>query len=363
MLYNLLYPLSKIWFGFNIFRYITFRAVMAALTAFCISIIAGPWVIKKLAFLKIGENVRDKKEVGALYALHEKKKGTPTMGGVLIVGSILVSTALWSDMTNKFTLVALFSTVWLGAVGFIDDYIKLVKKRSKGMAVTAKLLGQISLGLAVGVYLYFSRDGFAVLEIPFLKKIVLNLSVFYIFFVTLVIVGSSNAVNLTDGLDGLAIGCVSMAALAYSILSYIAGNIILSKYLLVSYVPGSGELAVFCASIIGAGLGFLWYNCHPAEVFMGDTGSLALGGALGIVAVMIKKELLLFIVGGIFVFEALSVIIQVISFKTTSRRVFLMSPLHHHFQLKGWSESKVIVRFWIVAIMLALFTLATLKIR
>ena len=208
-----------------------------------------------------------------------------------------------------------------------------------------------------------SGDGSTFVEIPFLKKVFIDLSVFYIFFVMLVIVGTSNAVNLTDGLDGLAIGCVSFAALAYSVLSYIAGNAIWSKYLLTSYIPGSGELTIFCASIIGAGLGFLWYNCYPAQVFMGDTGSLALGGALGIVAVAIKKELLLFIVGGIFVFEALSVIIQVISFKTRGRRVFLMSPAHHHFQLKGWNESKVIVRFWIIAILLALFTLVTLKIR
>ena len=363
MLYHLLYPLSDIWFGFNIFRYITFRAVMAALTSFILSLLLGPWVIKRLSVFKVGERVRKQEIVGALYSLHKQKEGTPTMGGVLILLSIVGSTVLRQDLTNKSTLVVLFSTIWLGVVGFLDDYIKLVKKRSKGLAVVTKLLGQVALGLGVGLFFYFSDNFSTVLEIPFLKKTALDLSIFYIFFIMLVIVGTSNAVNLTDGLDGLAIGCVSIAALTYAVLSYIAGNVILSKYLLTSYIPGSGELAIFCASIVGSGLGFLWYNCHPAEVFMGDTGSLALGGALGIVAVIIKKELLLFIVGGIFVFEALSVIIQVFSFKTRGKRVFLMSPAHHHFQLKGWHESKVIIRFWIIAIFLALFTLVTLKIR
>jgi len=362
MFYHLFYPLRELWFGFNIFRYITFRAAMAALTAFLLSIILGPFIIKKLFALKVGEHVR-KQEVGALYAIHKNKEGTPTMGGILILLAIVGSTLLWSDLTNRFTLIVLFSTVWLGGVGFIDDYIKLKNKRSKGLAGATKLLGQILLGLFVGVFFYLSKGGMTVLEFPFLKKIVLDLSVFYIFFVMLVIVGTSNAVNLTDGLDGLAIGCSTIAALAYSVLSYVVGNAVLSKYLFISHVPGSGELAIFCAAIVGAGLGFLWYNCHPAQIFMGDTGSLALGGALGVVAVSIKKELLLFIVGGIFVFEALSVILQVISFKTTGRRIFLMSPAHHHFQLKGWNESKVIVRFWIIAIMLVLFTLATLKIR
>jgi len=363
MLYNLLYPLSHIWFGFNIFRYITFRATMAALTAFLLSLLLGPWVIKKLTILKIGEHVRDKGEVGALHVLHEKKQGTPTMGGILILAAVICSTIVWADITNKFILIALFSTAWLGTIGFIDDYIKLVKKRSKGLAAIPKLLGQILLGLSVGIFFYFSKGNTTFLDLPFIKDTVIELSVFYIFFVTLVIVGTSNAVNLTDGLDGLAIGCTSFAALAYSVLSYIVGNAILSKYLLITHIPGTGELAVFCASIVGAGLGFLWYNCYPAQVFMGDTGSLALGGALGVVAVSIKKELLLFLVGGIFVFEALSVIIQVVSFKLTKRRVFLMSPVHHHFQLKGWNESKVIVRFWIIAIILVLFTLVTLKIR
>lgn len=362
MFYHLFYPLREFWFGFNIFKYITFRSAMAAVTAFLLSLCLGPWVIRRLSALKVAEHVRSQ-DVAALYPLHKNKEGTPTMGGILILLAILGSTFLWADLTNRFTLIAIFSTIWLGIVGFIDDYIKLVKKRSKGLAAVTKLLGQILLGLAIGVYFYIAKDGSTILEFPFLKKIVIDMSVFYIFFVTLVIVGTSNAVNLTDGLDGLAIGCTSIAALAYSVLSYIAGNAILSKYLLITYIPGSGELSVFCASIIGAGLGFLWYNCHPAEIFMGDTGSLALGGALGVVAVIIKKELLLFIVGGIFVFEALSVIIQVISFKTVKRRVFLMAPAHHHFQIKGLNESKIIVRFWIVAILLALFTLVTLKIR
>ena len=362
MFYNIFYPLKDLWFGFNIFKYITFRAVMAVVSAFLLSLLLGPWIIKRLYALKVGEHVRTD-DVGALYHLHKQKEGTPTMGGILILLSIIGSTLLWADLTNKFILLALFATIWLGIVGFVDDYIKLVKKRSKGLAAAAKLLGQILLGLGVGIYFYLSKDGATILEIPFLKKIVIDMSVFYIFFVTLVIVGASNAVNLTDGLDGLAVGCTSIAALAYSVLSYITGNAILSKYLLIAHIPGSGELSIFCASIVGAGLGFLWYNCYPAQIFMGDTGSLELGGALGVVAVIIKKELLLFIVGAIFVFEALSVIMQVISFKLTGRRIFLMAPLHHHFQLKGWLEAKIIVRFWIIEILLALFTLATLKIR
>ena len=301
MLYYLFYPLRDIWFGFNVFRYITFRAVMAALAAFLISLCLGPWFIRKLSRLRVGEHIR-KQEVGALYSLHKQKEGTPTMGGVLILSAMIVSTLLWADVTNKFILIALFSTIWLGIVGFTDDYIKLVKKRSKGLAAVTKLLGQLLLGLGIGVFFYLSKGYSTFLEIPFLKNIVMDLNIFYIFFVMLVIVGTSNAVNLTDGLDGLAIGCTTITALAYSILSYIAGNVILSGYLLTSYIPGTGELSIFCASMVGAGLGFLWYNCHPAQIFMGDTGSLALGGALGVVAVMIKKGVLLFFVGGIFVF-------------------------------------------------------------
>ncbi len=362
MFYYLFYPLREFWFGFNVFRYITFRAVGAAATALLLSICLGPFIIKRLLFLKIGEHVRNK-EAPALYPLHKQKEGTPTMGGVLILLSVVISTFLWADLANRFILISLLSIIWLGAVGFLDDYIKLTQKRSKGLAVVTKLLGQILLGLAIGVYFYLSDDKCRFLEMPFVKDFVLDLSVFYIFFVTLVIVGTSNAVNLTDGLDGLAIGCTSIAAVTYGILSYIAGNAILSRYLLVSHMPASGELAVFCASIFGAGLGFLWYNCYPAQIFMGDTGSLALGGALGVVAVCIKKELMLFIVGGIFVLEALSVILQVCSFKLTKKKIFLMSPIHHHFQFKGWPESKIITRFWILAVLFSLFTLVTLKIR
>jgi len=362
MLYAVFYSLKDFWFGFNVFRYITFRAAMAAVTALILSIVLGPLVIKLLRFLDIGEHIR-KKHTEKLYELHKDKKGTPTMGGVLILLSLIISTVLWADLTNRYIGLVLLSTVWLGFVGFVDDAIKLGFKSSRGLSLLAKFLGQFLLAVAVGLYLYLDPEFSTNLELPFLKDVLFELGPLFIVFAALVIIGSSNAVNLTDGLDGLAIGCTSMVALTFCILSYIAGHNFFSSYLLISFVPNGGELAVFCAAMVGAGLGFLWYNSYPAQIFMGDTGSLALGGALGIVAVLIKKELLLILAGGVFVVEAVSVIIQVLVFKATGRRFFLMAPLHHHFQLKGLSESKVIIRFWIVSVILLLLSLATLKLR
>lgn len=362
MLYYLLYPLHKVISIFNVFRYITFRASMAALTAFLISLVFGPLVIDKLKKFKICQSIR-KEESTHLYSLHQSKAGTPTMGGILILASLLISTLLWADIINKYIIIVVLGTLWLGIIGFFDDYLKLRKKNAKGIPGTVKLNGQIILGLIIGTILFLDPHLNTRLDIPFMKDIILDLGVFYILFVILVIAGSSNAVNLTDGLDGLAIGIVIMVAFAYSVLSYISGNIKFANYLLVPYLVGSGELTVFCAAIIGAGLGFLWYNCYPASVFMGDVGSLSLGGALGLVAILIKKELLLVVVGGIFVIEALSVILQVGSFRLRKKRIFKIAPLHHHFQFIGWPETKVIVRFWIVASLLALLTLVTLKIR
>jgi phospho-N-acetylmuramoyl-pentapeptide-transferase len=362
MLYHLLYPLHEIISFFNLFRYITFRAAMAAMTAFIISLIFGPPIIRMLARLKIGENVRKDDSI-KLYELHSAKQDTPTMGGLLILLAVISSTLLWADIFNRYIALVLFSTAWLGITGFIDDYLKHIKKRSKGLTATAKLTSQIVLGLFLGTLILLTPNHDTKLNIPFLKEAYLELGTLYILFVILVITGSSNAVNLTDGLDGLAIGIVVMVAIAFSVLSYVSGNIKFSDYLLIPYIKGSGELTVFCGSILGAGLGFLWFNCFPASVFMGDVGSLALGGALGTAALLIKKELLLLLVGGIFVLEALSVILQVASFRLTKKRIFKIAPLHHHFQFLGWKETKVIVRFWIVASLLALLTLVTLKIR
>ena len=363
MLYHLLYPLREIWFGFNVFRYITFRAAGGAVTAFVLSLILGPYVIKRLYELKIGEQVRKGREVASLSSFHKSKEGTPTMGGLLILLAMVLSTLLWADIFNKYILLVLFSTLWLGTIGLIDDRMKMIKKQSLGLGPLVKLQWQAILGFLIGIFLYLDPQFSTAIEVPFFKNLIVELGFFYILFVSLVIIGSSNAVNLTDGLDGLAIGTMIMIAFTYTGMSYVAGNFRFSDYLHVFYIPGSGELAVFCATLIGACLGFLWFNSYPATVFMGDTGSLALGGAIGTVAVFIKKELLLLLVGGIYVAEALSVIIQIISFKTTGKRIFLMSPLHHHFQLKGWPENKITVRFWIIGVVLALLSLATLKLR
>ncbi|MDP2939394.1 MAG: phospho-N-acetylmuramoyl-pentapeptide-transferase [Candidatus Omnitrophota bacterium] len=362
MFYYLLYSLHDTFSALNVFRYITFRSALAAVTSFLISIILGPIIIKKLTQLKIGQHVR-KEESLALYDLHRHKQGTPTMGGVLILASILVSVFLWSDLYNSYVVITILTCIWLGIVGFFDDYLKLTQKKSKGLNATMKLFWQFLLGIFIGLYIYLDPNITTTLDFPFFKKIVIDLGIFYILFVILIIVGSSNAVNLTDGLDGLAIGCVLMVSFALAILSYVSGHVQISRYLLIPYISGVGELTVFCAAIFGASLGFLWFNCFPATVFMGDVGSLSLGGTLGIIAVFIKKELLLGILGGIFVIEALSVILQVASFKLKKKRIFKMTPIHHHFQMMGWPESKIIIRFWIIGIILAILTIMTLKLR
>ncbi|MCK5305689.1 MAG: phospho-N-acetylmuramoyl-pentapeptide-transferase [Candidatus Omnitrophica bacterium] len=362
MLYKLLYPLRDIWFGFNVLKYITFRSAIAAVTAFFISLFIGRYVIDRLANLQIWQNVRTSSCPG-LIPLHQQKQHIPSMGGLIILFAIIVPTLLWADLKNSYILIALTATVWFGLLGFLDDYLKLVKKKSSGLAVTTKLIGQIILGLLIGLYVFYHPDISTKLDIPFCKNCLIDLGIFYILFAIVVIVGSSNAVNLTDGLDGLAIGCVVIAALTYAGYSYVTGHAVISNYLQIPFIPKAGELTVFCSCIIGAGLGFLWFNSYPATIFMGDTGSLALGGAIGIVAIFIKKELLLLIVGGIFVAEALSVILQVTSFKLRGKRMFLVAPLHHHLQLKGWDEPKITVRLWLIAIILALLSLATLKLR
>jgi phospho-N-acetylmuramoyl-pentapeptide-transferase len=359
--YHLIYPLREFWFGFNVFRYITFRTAFAAISAFVICIILGPLVIKLLSFLEIGEKTF-RKDAPSLHKFHGSKSGTPTMGGILIISSILVSTLLWARLDNSYIWLAMGTILWLGIIGLIDDCIKLFGK-SSGLRALTKFTGQLIIGLTVALFLYLSEQGTPFLHFPFLKKLVLNLGIFYIPFVVIVITGSSNAVNVTDGLDGLAIGCVVMIAATYSAMSYVTGHFKISGYLGIPFIPQAAEVTIFCAAILGSGLGFLWFNSHPASVFMGDTGSLALGGAIGTVAVLIKKEILLFVVGGVFVIEALSVILQVASFKLRGKRILLMAPLHHHFQLKGWPESKITIRFWILSAILALFTLATLKLR
>jgi len=350
------------FFALNIFRYITFRSGMAAVTTFLLCIVFGQIFIDQLKKMKIKE-VAKRKDCPDLDQFQNAKEGTPTMGGLFIIGSIIVSVLLWADLTNRYILLTLLTSIWLAVLGWVDDYVKLTKKEGRGLTKKTKLLWQIMLGCFIGSYVFFNPDTSTKLDIPFLKNLVINFGLFYIPFVAIIVIGTSNAVNLTDGLDGLAIGCVLIVTLTLSILCYITGNFNFSDYLYVPYIAGAGELTVFCAAIMGASLGFLWFNCYPATVFMGDVGSLSLGGTLGVIAILIKKELLLILMGGIFVIEALSVILQVISVKFRGKRIFKVSPLHHHFQLSGWNESKIIIRFWIVAIILALLTLTTLKIR
>ncbi|MBI5694420.1 MAG: phospho-N-acetylmuramoyl-pentapeptide-transferase [Nitrospirae bacterium] len=360
MLYHILYPLHDQFRVLNVFRYITFRTASAILTALLISFVLGPYVIRKLRALKVGQQVRlDGPET------HLGKAGTPTMGGILILIAVIVPTLLWSDLTNVYVWLVVAVTLGFGLIGFADDYLKVVRKKTEGLKARYKFGWQMLIGLAVGVSLYFNPlDPYSTaLSVPFFKQLIINLAWFYIPFVAIVLVGSSNAVNLTDGLDGLAIGLVGIAASANAVLVYVTGNKIFANYLQVIFIPGAGELTVFCGALIGASLGFLWFNSHPAEVFMGDVGSLALGGALGILAVLTKHEIILVIIGGIFVAEALSVMFQVASFKSTGKRIFKMAPIHHHFEKSGWAESKVIVRFWILGIMLALVGLSTLKLR
>ncbi|HSV92578.1 MAG TPA: phospho-N-acetylmuramoyl-pentapeptide-transferase [Desulfobacterales bacterium] len=359
MLYHLLYPLHTVFSVFNVFRYITFRTIYAALTAFFICYLLGPWVIERLARMQVGQYIREDGPKS-----HLGKAGTPTMGGILIVGAITASTLLWSDLGNRFVWIALMVLVGFGAIGFVDDYLMQVKKQSKGLSVRGKLVLQAVLGLAAGALVYATPNFSTEITVPFFKTVTPEIGWGYILFATLVVVGASNAVNLTDGLDGLAIGPMTIAATTYMIFAYVAGNVKIAGYLQITYVPGCGELAVLCGAIAGAGLGFLWFNAYPAQVFMGDTGSLSLGAVLGAIAVITKQEILLVLVGGLFVIEALSVIFQVGFFKMTrGRRIFRMAPLHHHFELKGWPEPKVIVRFWIIAIALALLAMSTLKLR
>jgi phospho-N-acetylmuramoyl-pentapeptide-transferase len=377
MLYYLLYhTLQKYFSPLNVFRYITVRTVYASLTAMFLALVFGPWLIRRLRELQIGQYIREEGPQE-----HKKKAGTPTMGGVLIVLSTAVPVLLWADLTNAFVLMALFALLGFSAIGFIDDYAKVAKKRNLGLTSKRKFLLQVLVSMIVGVGLLelSTHSAYSTqLIVPFFKKFHPDLVIHslissghlwplaflpFLLFVTLVITGSSNAVNLTDGLDGLAIGCTVIAAGALTVLTYVSSNARWSSYLDIQYIPRVGELTVFCGALVGASLGFLWYNAHPAEVFMGDVGSLSLGGTLGVIAVIIKQEILLFFIGGVFVVEALSVILQVGSFKLRGTRIFRMAPIHHHFELLGWSESKVIVRFWILALVFALFALTTLKLR
>lgn len=377
MLYYLLYHVLQRYFSpLNVFRYITVRTVYASLTAMFLALVFGPWLIRRLRELQIGQFIREEGPQA-----HQKKAGTPTMGGVLIVLSTAIPTLLWADLSNIFVLLALFALLSFATIGFVDDYAKVSKQRNLGLTARKKFSLQIFVSLTAGVVLLVLATYSAYstqLVLPFFKKLHPDLVVHslmssrhlwplaflpFLLFVSVVIAGASNAVNLTDGLDGLAIGCTVIAAGALTVLTYVSSNYRWASYLDIQYIPRVGELTVFCGALVGASLGFLWYNAHPAEVFMGDVGSLALGGTLGVIAVIIKQEILLFFVGGIFVIEALSVILQVGSFKLRGKRVFRMAPIHHHFELLGWSESKVIVRFWIAALVFALFALTTLKLR
>ncbi len=377
MLYWLLYvKLFPLFSPFRIFRYLTFRTAFASLTALATGLIVGPAVIRRLREFQIGQYIREEGPKA-----HQKKAGTPTMGGVLIAISIIVPTLLWADLSNKFVWITIGSTLAFASIGFADDYLKIVHHRNLGLTGRTKLMLQVLTSLAVAVALMLltaSGEYSTHLMVPFLKKFRPDLVITHLMrshwmwplafmpffiFVVLVIVGSSNAVNLTDGLDGLAIGCTVIAAGALAVLTYVSGHTVFAGYLELQRMPQVGELAIFCGAMVGASIGFLWYNAHPAEIFMGDVGSLALGGAIGTVAVIIKQELLLPFIGGVFVIEAVSVILQVASYKLRRKRIFKMAPLHHHFELLGWSESKIIVRFWIASLVFALFALTTLKLR
>ncbi|MGD2117486.1 MAG: phospho-N-acetylmuramoyl-pentapeptide-transferase [Chromatiales bacterium] len=346
--------------GFGVFRYLTLRSVLAVLTALMISFIVGPPMIRRLSTYKIGQTVRDDGPES-----HFSKAGTPTMGGALILVAIAVATLLWGDLENRYTWVALLTTLLFGLVGWVDDYKKLVHKDPKGLIARYKYFWQSLGGLLAAIFLYVTASAPAETQmlIPFVKDWTFALGPWFVLVAYLVIVGSSNAVNLTDGLDGLAIMPTVLVGGALGLFAYVSGHSQIASYLLLDYLPGVGELAVFCAAIVGAGLGFLWFNTYPASVFMGDVGALALGAALGVVAVCVRQELVLFIMGGVFVMETVSVILQVASFKLTGKRIFRMAPLHHHFELKGWPEPRVIVRFWIITVILVLVGLASLKIR
>jgi len=361
MFFHLLHGLRDGIGAFNIFHYITFRAALATLTALLVSLLLGPGMIRRLRQFQIGQEIRQEGP-----SSHHAKRGTPTMGGVLLITATVLPTLLWADLRNGFVWIAIAATLLFGAIGFADDYLKVARKRNLGLRATHKLALQVAVALALGAVLYgfAARGQFSTtLAFPFIKTFTPDLGWAYPPFVVLVLAGAANAVNLTDGLDGLAIGSLLIVWAAFSVLTYAAGHALVANYLAIPNVKGAGELTIFCGAVVGASLGFLWFNCHPAEVFMGDVGSMALGGALGTVTVLIKQELLLLVAGGLFVLEALSVILQVGSFKLRGRRIFRMAPLHHHFELGGWSETKVVIRFWILALIFALLALATLKVR
>jgi phospho-N-acetylmuramoyl-pentapeptide-transferase len=352
--------LTQYYSGFNVFSYLTLRAILGILTALLLSLYFGPILIRALQCMQIGQTVRDDGPES-----HLSKSGTPTMGGVLILGAIFTSTLMWGDLSNKYVWVTLFVLGSLGVVGFVDDYRKVIRKDSKGLIARWKYFWQSVIAMSVASFLYFTslNPNETVLVVPFLKEVMPQLGIFYLVMSYFVIVGTSNAVNLTDGLDGLAIVPTILVAAALAIIAYVTGNANFSEYLHLPHLPLASELVVVCTAIVGAGLGFLWFNTYPAQVFMGDVGSLALGGALGIIAILVRQELVLLIMGGVFVMEALSVILQVGSYKLRGQRIFRMAPIHHHYELKGWPEPRVIVRFWIISIVLVLAGLATLKIR
>ena len=359
MIYHLLYPLHTTISSFNVFRYITFRTIYAAITALVICFILGPWMIRKLQSLQIGQPIREDGPDS-----HLSKKGTPTMGGVLIIFATVISTFLWANLTVNFIWMILMVTISFGLIGMADDIRKLTSRSSRGVPGKVRLAGEVAIALFISLILFYQPGFTSNITLPFFKTVLPDLGWGYVLLSTFIIVGTANAVNLTDGLDGLAIGPAITCFLTYLFFAYFAGNVKISGYLQIPYVAGTGELAVFCGAMVGAGMGFLWYNTYPAQVFMGDVGSLSLGGALGGLAVMTKQEILLAIVGGIFVMETCSVIFQVGWFKVTGgRRIFRMAPIHHHFELKGWAEPKIIVRFWIISILLALVAVSTLKLR
>ena len=358
MLYFILYALHNKISAFNVFRYITFRAILAILTALIICFFCGPWVIRKLQQLQVKQYIRDDGP-----SAHLAKEGTPTMGGTLILSAIFVSVFFWADLTNFYIWVILLVAAGFGLIGFADDYRKLTRKNSKGLRMKEKMLYQVIVALVASLLLYYYPTFKTTVSVPFFKDVAPELGSLYILLAIFVIVGTSNAVNLTDGLDGLAIGPVLISAGTFMVLAYLTGHVKIASYLQIPYVSGSGELSIFCGAMVGASMGFLWYNTYPAQIFMGDTGSVALGAALGVAAVITKQEILLAIVGGLFVLETLSVIFQVASYKLRRKRIFRMAPLHHHFELKGWAEPKVIVRFWIITFFLALIALSTLKLR
>ncbi|MBN1381427.1 MAG: phospho-N-acetylmuramoyl-pentapeptide-transferase [Deltaproteobacteria bacterium] len=359
MIYHLLYPLHTTISSFNVFRYITFRTIYATITALLICFIFGPWLIRKLQALQISQTIREDGPNS-----HLTKKGTPTMGGILIIFAVVISTVLWANLTVDYIWLALLVLVGYGIVGFADDYKKLVKQNSRGIPGNVRLFTEIIIALFVSIILYVKPGFTTTLTIPFFKTVLPDIGWWYVGLSVFIIVGTANAVNLTDGLDGLAIGPVITCFSTYLLFAYFAGNIKISGYLQIPYMAGTGELAVLCGAMVGAGIGFLWYNTYPAQMFMGDTGSLSLGGSLGAIAIITKQEILLAIVGGLFVIETFSVIFQVGWFKMSrGKRIFRMAPIHHHFELKGWAEPKVIVRFWIISVLLALVALSTLKIR